>query len=67
MTDKEKVVRLKNTKNVDAWITQFVIELEGKRPELGKMLTKEGWETLPDASKNESLYTPEEKEAIQNK
>ena len=66
MTDKEKVVRLKNTKNVDAWITQFVIELEEKRPELGKMLTKEGWETLPDASKNESLYTPEEKEAIQN-
>ena len=66
MTDKERVTRLKDTKNVDAWVTQFTIELEEKRPELAEMLTEVGWQKLPKPDKAEADYTNEEKEAVIN-
>ena len=66
MTDRERVTRLRDIKNVDAWVTQFTIELEEKRPELAEMLTKVGWDKLPKPEKAEAEYTNEEKEAVTN-
>lgn len=65
MADQEKVTRLKSISDVDAWVTQFTIDLEDRKPELAKMLTKRGWETLPDATKEPSKYTPEEIKAVE--
>ena len=65
MADQEKVTRLKSISDVDAWVTQFTIDLEDRKPELAKMLTKAGWETLPDATKEPSKYTPEEIKAVE--
>ena len=65
MADQEKVTRLKSISDVDAWVTQFTIDLEDRKPELAKMLTKTGWETLPDATKERTTYSSEEIKAVE--
>ena len=65
MADQEKVTRLKTISDVDAWVAQFIIDLEDRKPELAKMLTKAGWDTLPDATKERSTYLPEEIKAVE--
>ena len=65
MSDQEKVTRLKSISDVDAWVTQFTIDLEDRKPELAKMLTQAGWNTLPDETKEVSKYTPEEIKAVE--
>ena len=65
MADQEKVTCLKSISDVDAWVTQFTIDLEDRKPELARMLTKAGWNTLPEATKEVSKYTPEETKAVE--
>ena len=65
MADQEKVTRLKSISDVDAWVTQFTIDLEDRKPELAKMLTKAGWDTLPDATKERTNYSSAKIKAVE--
>lgn len=66
MSDQEKVTRLKHISEADAWVTQFTIDVEDRKPKLAFMLTKEGWDTLPDPATPEADYSTNEIEAVKN-
>ena len=66
MSDQEKVTRLKHISEADAWVTQFTIDLEDRKPKLAFMLTKEGWDTLPDPAQDPTTWSGEEAEAVKN-
>lgn len=58
MADQENVTRLKSVSDV------VTIDLEDRKPELAKMLTKEGWDSLPEATKEPTAYTTDEAKAV---
>ena len=66
MSDQEKVTRLKHISEADAWVMQFTINLEDRKPKLAFMLTKEGWDTLQDPAKDPTSWTGDEAEAVKN-
>ena len=66
MSDQEKVTRLKHISEADAWVTQFTIDLEDRKPKLAFMLTKEGWDKLPDPVQDSTTWSSEEAEAVKN-